>query len=60
MKGNRLWLLGTVAVIVIVVVLGWFLGISPKLAEGDAAISQIADVNAQNAVQQAALGQLKE
>jgi len=59
MKGNRLWLLGTVAVIVIVVVLGWFLGISPKLAEGDAAISQIADVNAQNAVQQAALAQLK-
>lgn len=60
MKGNRMWLLGTVAVIAAVVVLGWFLGISPKLAEADAAIAQTADVNAQNAVQQAALGQLKQ
>ena len=59
MKGNRLWFLGTVAIIAIVVVLGWFLGISPKLAEGDLAQAQIADVNAQNAVQQAMLAQLK-
>lgn len=60
MKGNRIWLLGTVAVIAVVVVIGWLLGISPKLAEADAATSQIADVNAQNAVHEATLAQLKE
>ena len=60
MKGNRIWLLGTVAVIAIVVVIGWLLGISPKLAEADAATSQLADVNTQNSVHEATLGQLKQ
>lgn len=60
MKGNRLWLLGTVAVIAIVVVLGWVVGISPKLAEGSAAIAEQQTVDSQNLMQAATLAELEK
>jgi hypothetical protein len=60
MKGNSLWLLGTVAVIAVVVVVGWFLGIAPRLAEADSAALEVASVQQLNATQQAELAALQE
>lgn len=60
MKGNRLWLLGAVAAIAAVVLLGWVLGISPKLAEASTAAAQQAAVDAQNVAQKAQLEVLRE
>ncbi len=60
MKGNRLWLLGSIAAIATIVVLGWVLGISPKLLEVERAAAEQATVDQGNLAQQAALAQLKE
>ncbi len=60
MKGNRLWALGSFAVIAVIVVLGWVIGLSPKLAEADAAIAQQQTVDQQNLIQEAALVTLRE
>jgi hypothetical protein len=59
-KGNRLWALGSFAAIAVIVVLGWVLGLSPKLAEADMAIAQQQTVDQQNAIQEAALVTLRE
>jgi hypothetical protein len=60
MKGNRLWVLGAVASIAIIVVVGWLLGISPKLAEADTAAREQQSVDALNATQAAEIATLKE
>lgn len=60
MSGNRLWVFGTAVLMVIVVVLGWFLGVSPKLAEADAALAQTSAVSAQNLALEAALADLRD
>lgn len=60
MRGNRLWVLGTVAVIAIIVVIGWLLGISPRLAEADAAAREQQSVDTINAAQAAEIATLKE
>ncbi len=60
MKGNRLWALGSFAAIAVIVVLGWVLGLSPKLAEADMAIAQQQTVDQQNLIQEAALVTLRE
>jgi Tfp pilus assembly protein PilO len=57
---NRIWVFGAVLVSIVIIVLGWFLGISPKLAEADVASSERANVDAQNVAQEAAIGLLKE
>jgi Tfp pilus assembly protein PilO len=57
---NRLWVLGTVLVSIALVVLGWFLGISPKLNEADAASAERASVDSQNLAQEAAIALLKD
>lgn len=57
---NRLWVLGTVLVSIAIVVLGWFLGISPRLAEAEAASAEAASVDSQNLAQEAAIAMLKE
>jgi Tfp pilus assembly protein PilO len=57
---NRLWLLGSVLVVGVVVVLGWFLGIAPKLEEAALARTDLAAVEAQNRAQEEALMLLRD
>lgn len=56
---NRLWVLGAVLVSIAIVVLGWFLGISPKLAEVGIATLERQSVEAQNTAQEEAIALLK-
>lgn len=60
MSMNRLWVLGAVLLIGVVVVLGWMLGISPKLSEARAAKSDQVAVESQNTTLEAQLATLKE
>ncbi|HEV7564864.1 MAG TPA: hypothetical protein VGO31_02770 [Microbacteriaceae bacterium] len=60
MDKNRLWLIGLVAVMVVVVALGWLLGIQPQLAAAAAADQQRATVQAENAANEAVLAKLKK
>ena len=60
MKGNRLWLLGTVAVIAVAVLLGWFLGIAPRLAQVDAIGLELASVQQLNAIQESEIAILQQ
>lgn len=57
---NRLWVLGTVLVSIALVVLGWVLGISPRLAEAGIAVTERQNVELQNQAQEAALALLKQ
>ena len=56
---NRLWILGTAIVCIAVIALGWFLGVTPKLAEGADADIQTTDVDSQNAIFSAELDAIK-
>jgi len=49
---NRLWVIGTVLVIGAIVVLGWGLGIAPKLTEVSTAQEELAVAVSENAVQE--------
>ncbi|HEV7948797.1 MAG TPA: type 4a pilus biogenesis protein PilO [Glaciihabitans sp.] len=60
MEKNRLWVIGAALVIAGVVVIGWFLGISPKLDEASASAATRAEVEAQNAAHELELVNLKE
>jgi hypothetical protein len=60
MNTNRLSIIVGSFVIVIIVLVGWSLGISPKLAEADATAAQQRIVETQNIAQQAALVVLRE
>ena len=60
MDKNRLWLIGSVLVMAIVVGLGWFLGIAPQLASVAAADAQRAGVEQVNVQHEATLAQLKK
>ncbi|SDK29092.1 Tfp pilus assembly protein PilO [Cryobacterium psychrotolerans] len=60
MNMNRLWVLGAVLLIGIVAVLGWMLGISPKLSEAREAKAQQETVETQNTDLEAQLVTLKE
>ncbi|MGX5682072.1 hypothetical protein [Schumannella luteola] len=60
MKGNRLWLLGSVAAIVAILVVGWLLGISPRLAEASAAANEQINVDALNSVQTGEIATLRD
>lgn len=57
---NRLWVLGTILVSIAIVVLGWVLGISPRLAEAGIAVTERQNVELQNQAQEAALALLKQ
>jgi hypothetical protein len=59
MTGNRLWMIGVALVAVVVVAIGWLVGISPMLEQGSAAAAQIRTVDAQNVAQRAALVPLR-
>jgi Tfp pilus assembly protein PilO len=57
---NRLWIIGSVLVMVVVVALGWVVGIQPQLAATAIANDQRVSVEQANAAQQASLDKLKE
>ena len=60
MDKNRLWIVGSVLLMVIVVGMGWFLGIAPQLANVAAAELQRAGVEQTNLQNEATLAQLKK
>ena len=59
MDRNRLWIIGTVATMIVVVVLGWFLGIQPQLSAANAASQSLTSAQEQNAASQNLLVTLK-
>ena len=56
---NRVWAIGVALGIGAIVLLGWFLGISPALTQGSAAAAQTQQVSDQNAVLRASGDKLK-
>lgn len=56
----RLWVIGAAFVSIVVVALGWFLGISPRLAEAAAANAERESVEQVNAGYEATLVRLRE
>ena len=56
---NRVWAIGVVLGIGAIVLLGWFLGISPALTQGSAAAAQTQQVSDQNAMLRASGDKLK-
>lgn len=60
MNDNRLWIIGAALAMVVVLVLGWVVGISPKLAEAAQAGIEQAGVDALNAKEEAVLVVLRE
>jgi Tfp pilus assembly protein PilO len=59
-KNNRIWQIGTAIVIVVVVALGWVLGISPKVAEISKSDADTRSVESQNAIHLQELEALKK
>ena len=57
---NRLWVLGSVVLVVAIVAMGWFLGVSPKLSEASAADQQRSAAEAQNIGHEAELASIKK
>ncbi|MDO7882854.1 hypothetical protein [Antiquaquibacter soli] len=60
MKGNRLWVLGAAAAIVAIVLIGWLLGISPRLAEAAGAAAERDSVDLLNTAQAAEIQVLRD
>ena len=59
MDKNRLWIIGSVLLMAVVLSLGWFIGVAPQLAAVATADAQRAQVQTLNAQHQATLAQLK-
>jgi Tfp pilus assembly protein PilO len=59
MNTDRLWLVAAVAVMAIVAVAGWFLGVSPIVSSAVAANEQVSTITASNAASLAKVGTLK-
>jgi hypothetical protein len=59
MNINKIWIAGAVFVMVIVVAVGWVVGVSPMLSQASAAKAERASVDAQNLAQAAELQELK-
>jgi hypothetical protein len=57
---NRIWIIGSVLIMVAIVFLGWLLGISPQLAERSANETNRQSVESQNQIYAAALASLKK
>ena len=60
MNTNRLWVIGSVTVMIIALLAGWFLGIEPNLAAAATNDSARAEIETQNAVKQAEILALTE
>jgi Tfp pilus assembly protein PilO len=59
-KNNRVWIVGTAVVSLAILVLGYLLGVAPKIAEAGAADAQTAQVGAANRVKVVELANLKK
>lgn len=59
MSKNRLWVIGAVLAIVVVIAAGWFIGISPQLAAASSANNDRINVMAANARNEILLAKLK-
>jgi len=59
MNTNRIWVLGSVVIIVVLLAATWFLGVSPQLATAALSSSDKIAVDAQNSVAQATVASLK-
>ncbi|GAB3028559.1 hypothetical protein GCM10027052_00120 [Parafrigoribacterium mesophilum] len=57
---NRLWVIGSMVLVVAIIAMGWFLGVSPKLAEAATAGDQRVAAEAQNVVHQRELEAIKK
>ncbi len=57
---NRIWIIGSVLIMVAIVLLGWALGISPQLAERSASETNRQSVESQNQIYATALASLKK
>ncbi len=57
---NRLWALGSAVLVVAIVAMGWFLGISPKLSEASTADEQRVTAETQNIAQAAEVAKIKK
>lgn len=60
MDKNRIWLIGSVLLMIVAVVLGYTMGISPKLDEASSAKETRLGVEAQNEIYELQLAQLKK
>ncbi len=58
-QSNRLWVIGSVTLMLVVLVAGWFLGAQPLVAAAEAADAERFTVDAQNASSQAEIAQLE-
>lgn len=59
MDANRLWVIGAVLVMVLIVVGGWFLGVQPQLDQAAAATIQRSSIESTNTVNEAMLKKLE-
>ncbi|HEY4267017.1 MAG TPA: hypothetical protein VGM94_02385 [Galbitalea sp.] len=59
MNKDRIWTIGGVAALAIVIIMGWFLGISPIMSQASAASDQVSQLNQQNAANVSKLASLK-
>jgi Tfp pilus assembly protein PilO len=55
---NRLWTIGTVTIMAVLLIAGWFLGAQPLLANASAADAERSSVEAQNVAHEARIAQL--
>ncbi|MHB1234487.1 MAG: hypothetical protein ACYCZK_02310 [Microbacteriaceae bacterium] len=60
MEANRIWTIGSIVLMVVIVAAGWLLGIQPQLAAADAANQSRAQVHSSTVANQAVLEQLKK
>ena len=60
MNMDRIWVLGAVAAMIVIALAGWFVGISPVVAQAAASDQQVASVTEANTNSEAQLALLKE
>jgi Tfp pilus assembly protein PilO len=60
MNTNRMWILGAVAAMIVIALAGWFVGISPVVAQAAASDEQVASVTQANADSTAKLALLRQ
>lgn len=59
-SNNRLWIFGSMSLCVAILAMGWFLGVSPKLAEAATAADQLSTAEAQNVVHEREIAVIKK
>jgi Tfp pilus assembly protein PilO len=57
---TRLWIIGSMLLVVAILAMGWFLGVAPKLAEAATAGKQQATAEAQNVVHESEIAVIKK